>query len=100
MIEKLNDLQEVNQSLKEDNKELKEKLNIKWKIEFKNNFYYLNSEWPYCSRCWEKDKELIRSIPNSINDDISTCPECKTTANFTGKEKVNKIIHQDISQFV
>jgi phage FluMu protein Com len=95
----LNNKEEVS-SLKEENKELEEKLKIKWKIEFKDNFYYIDSKWPYCSRCWEKDKNLIRSIPNSINSDNSTCPECKTIANFTGKEKIHKVIQQNVNRFL
>lgn len=72
--------------LDNENKDLKEKFEFKWKLIYKNSAYYNWEDWPFCSRCWDKNKELIRIIPNRIWANYATCPECKNCFNYTWKE--------------
>lgn len=79
--EKLLVFQSENIRLKEENKILSERLELTWKLEFKNNAYFKDWEnQPYCSCCWESEKKLISMI---IYWDYSDCPKCKLHVNFT-----------------
>lgn len=68
--------------LENENKDLKEKLRIKENLIYENNAYWTNKEGkkdgPYCSRCWDKNKDLIRMHPTA-NPASSRCPECKNS---------------------
>ena len=68
--------------LESENKELKEKLRIKDDLIYENNAYWINKEGkkdgPFCSRCWDKNKDLIRIHRTGIRNN-SKCPECKNT---------------------
>ena len=64
------------------NKDLKEKLKIKREIFFENNAYWLkkeggSKEGPFCSGCWDKNKEVIRMIQLREGMDMWVCPVCK-----------------------
>ena len=65
--------------LENENKDLKEKLRIKEDLIYENNSYWINKEGkkdgPFCSRCWDKNKDLIR-IHRIVGNDRK-CPECK-----------------------
>ncbi len=76
------------ENLKEENKGLKDMLKTSEAYIFRNNSYWNkeNNDGPYCSRCFDKHKNLIRLIPPSIRDNYANCPECKNYVNFTGKE--------------
>jgi len=66
--------------LSEENKELKEKLEIKGKITLKNNFYYIENDGPFCTRCRDVEKKLVRAHPKG---NYAKCPECETYLNCT-----------------
>ncbi len=89
--QQLLEMQSEISELKEKNKKLKEDLSITEKITYKNNAYYNWDNWPFCSRCWDKEKNLIRIIPRGINDNYADCPECKNYYNFTWKEETFNI---------
>lgn len=78
--EQLLDMQKKISDLEVEIKELKEKLRIKENLIYENNAYWINVEGkkdgPFCPRCWDKDKALIRvpTYPTAIE---SQCPECK-----------------------
>ena len=60
---------------------LKAKLKIKENLIYENNVYWIkidekNKDGPFCSRCWDKDKNLIRMHSRS-NPAYFYCPECK-----------------------
>ena len=80
-----------------ENKELREKLRISDGYEFKNNAYYNKEtgDGPYCSRCFDKDKSLIRIISNHVGGNYATCPDCKNYVNFTGREIIPRKIHDN-----
>lgn len=66
--------------LEDENKSLKEKLRTKESLIYENHAYWTNKEGkkegPFCSRCWDKNKDLIRMLPY---DGLGNCPECQTT---------------------
>jgi DNA repair exonuclease SbcCD ATPase subunit len=88
LIDDLFDKRDKIDKLETENKELKEKLKVVGDYEFKINAYYNkeSGDGPYCSRCFDKNKDLIRIIPDWINGNYATCPECKQQVNFTGRE--------------
>ncbi len=77
---KLLEMQNRITELESENKDLEEKLRIKQNLAYENNAYWINKEdqkdGPFCPRCWDKDKALIR-VPTYPTDIWSICPECK-----------------------
>lgn len=88
LIEDLSVKREEIEALKDENKLLKEKLKITEEYYFKNNSYWHKetNDGPFCSRCFDKNKELIRAISTTVRSHYAKCPECENTVNFTGKE--------------
>jgi len=82
------------EKLKEANSVLKNKLKISGEYAFKNNSYWKkdDGDGPFCSRCFDKNKDLIRIISNHIGGNYATCPECNKTVNYTGHEQRSSII--------
>lgn len=82
MKERLLSGQEENHGLKKDKERLTELLKIKDNLELKDNLYWIRkeekSDGPFCTRCWDKNKELIR-IPIYNNQYSYNCPECKSS---------------------
>jgi hypothetical protein len=86
------DMQNKITNLETDNKDLKEKLKIKEDLIYENNAYWINKEGkkkgPFCSRCWDKNKDLIRMpLYNQPKDSygqpkfsLFVCPECRNRA--------------------
>lgn len=72
-------LVDQNNVLKEENKELKEKLKIKDNLVYRNNVYWLRlqegtEDGPFCSRCWDVDNKLVRHAHLLTN--FYVCPQC------------------------
>ncbi len=88
LIDDLLEKQRKIQILEEENTRLKNKLMISESYYFKNNAYYHENteDGPFCSRCFDKDKNLIRIIPRKLSSNNSFCPECKNMVNLTGRE--------------
>lgn len=85
LIDDLFDKREKIEELQGKIKKLEKKLAIGNDYEFKNNAYYnKNGDGPFCSRCFDKNKDLIRVIKSFNNDDFGTCPECGKQVNLTG----------------
>ena len=87
LLDKLLELQKRCVDLEAENKSLKEKFEVKEKLVYRNNSYWIEDDGPYCSRCWEKNKDLMR-MHHGLNDNYAHCPECKSGVNFTGREHV------------
>ena len=73
---------EENQVLKQKIKELKDIENIKEKLIYTNNCYFVQKDngrmdGPFCSTCWDKDNKLIRmaSVPGLYHKSYS-CNVC------------------------
>lgn len=80
--EKLLEMQKTIIKLESDNKELKEKIEVKNNLFFENNAYWLKKEdgskdGPYCSRCWDVEKNTVRMKPDANNQYFHRCPQCK-----------------------
>jgi len=62
--EKLLEMQKKITDLESENKDLKEKLTTKENLKYRNNAYWIDEkdkkEGPFCSRCWDDEKKLMR----------------------------------------
>lgn len=80
--EKLLEMQSKIQDLEKENSELKEKLKIKENLIYRNNVYWINNkdkeDGPFCPRCWDADKKLVRLQPFDKSDYSYDCPNCKS----------------------
>lgn len=85
LLERLLEMQKRIADLEKENLNLNEKFKIKEKLKYKNNSYWDGEDGPYCSRCWEKNKELLRMHPTCIGSNMARCPECQTLVNVTGR---------------
>lgn len=80
--EKLLEMQSKIAELESEKKDLKEKLETKESLTYENNAYWITrdgkKDGPYCSRCWDVEKNTVRLKPSG-NPAFHSCPECKTT---------------------
>lgn len=67
-------LQDENQSLKNQLKKSEEAQNIAARLRVEQNSYFLENDGPFCTRCWDVDKILVREQIGSYG--IVSCPEC------------------------
>ena len=85
--EKLLEMQNRMGQLESENSTLKEQLKITENLIYKNNAYWIiknnEEDGPFCSRCWDKNKDLIRMT--RTNESYSMCPECKNSSQ-TGRD--------------
>jgi len=56
-------------------KKLEEELKIKEDIKIEGVFYWLNGDGPFCTKCWDNDRKLIRVVPTYAW--TCKCPACK-----------------------
>jgi hypothetical protein len=79
---KVNEISNENLKLKEENRILNEKISLAIeKPQLKNGLYYFNEDGPYCTSCWDENKEKIRLIETvqalqSFGN--FKCPVCRT----------------------
>jgi len=74
VIERMNELIEENQLLKE-------KLKTVENLTFKDKMYFIKGDNdPFCSRCWDTDTKLIRL--HGDGKGWFQCPSCKTIVNI------------------
>ena len=82
ILEKLLEMQKRIADLEDQNKELEEKLKVKDSLTYKNNAYWMvkkdKKDGPFCSRCWDKNKDLIRMHP-AADTVYADCPECNNS---------------------
>jgi len=78
--QELLEMQKKIQNLEKENTELEGKLKIKENLIHGDNAYWIDSEskkdGPFCSRCWDVDKNLVRLHPCG-NPAYYDCPNCK-----------------------
>ena len=81
-LQKLLEMQKKIDELEADKRELREKLNIKENLKYENSMYWIyhtdRKDGPFCSRCWDVNKNLVRVKQSVSNPAFHTCPECKT----------------------
>lgn len=80
------DMQEELVNLREEVKRLRDTNELSTKIVRKSNTLIVTlsddeTNINYCSRCWDKDKNLIQVYIHETGDFV--CPECKTKALFS-----------------
>lgn len=63
-------------ALVEENRTLHERLAMKEKLSFRDNYYWIGDEGPYCSPCWDGAGKLVRIHKKKGYNPI--CPNCKT----------------------
>jgi len=73
---------EENNKLRDENRELKEKLKVKENLKYERNSYWIEAgdkkDGPFCSRCWDVDKNLVRLHPCG-NPAYYDYPNCKAS---------------------
>lgn len=74
--EKLLEMQKRISDLDNENKDLKNKLEIKKTLRFKKNSYWIDTDGPYCTCCWDDNNKTIRMQPCG-NPAIYSCPKCE-----------------------
>ena len=104
ILDLINDLFEKNdeiEKLKSENKILKENIKIKDEYIFKNNCYWhkITDDGPFCQRCLDKDKNLIRIIPTYVGSNNALCNECKAIINYTGIENLARSNRSNIPNY-
>ena len=80
--QQLLDMQKKINDLEAENKELKGKLQLQGDLVYENNAYWIKQEdkkdGPFCSRCWDVEKNTVRMKSSINNPAFHSCPECKT----------------------
>lgn len=80
--QQLLDIQKKISDLEVENKELRDKLKLQGSLIYENNAYWIKKEdkkdGPFCSRCWDVEKNTVRTKQGVNNPAFHSCPECKT----------------------
>ena len=81
-LQKLLEMQNKISELEAEKRDLREKLDIKENLKYENNTYWIyrddKKDGPFCSRCWDVSKNLVRIKQSISNSAFHACPECKT----------------------
>lgn len=79
------ELMSENAELKERIKELEAQKAVEGTLEYNSNAYWIIKEdgfidGPFCSRCWDVEKKLVRLHVKRIKDSarVTKCPNCKS----------------------
>ncbi|MBI2098717.1 MAG: hypothetical protein HYT49_03680 [Candidatus Wildermuthbacteria bacterium] len=76
------DMQKKIDDLETEKKELGSKLQLQNSLVYENNAYWIKQEnkkdGPFCSRCWDVEKNAVRIKQGVNNPSFHTCPECET----------------------
>lgn len=80
------EMQEEINELRASNADLRDKLKKKGKL-VKDSFVYFliendKKEGPFCTRCWEKDQNLITLQKNKVGHWNFMCPECNNKVTY------------------
>jgi len=89
----MSDIKEALIESENEKKELKEKLELKAKLEFETPYYWHNKEdrtkdGPFCQLCYDKEKKVIRLQPTS-KQGLWECFSCNKT--FKNNEYIPQI---------
>lgn len=83
-------LVQENSELKKEISSLKESLRVTESLKFERNVYWNEKpdgtkEGPFCSKCWDKEKLLVRMTTMS-NPQYHRCPACNVPINTSGRQ--------------
>lgn len=73
--------------LKRQLEEIKRTEEVEKNLLHKDNHYFLKKgeeeDGPYCTKCWDADRKLIRLHSGNVNNGLHyfDCPNCKTVTN-------------------
>jgi len=74
------DLMENNLRFKKENQALREELEISGKLVCEKDAYWSSTDdkkdGPFCTRCWDADRKLVRLHKLTGNQAYSKCPNC------------------------
>ncbi len=100
LLEKMADLRDQIFELREENRNLKEKLSEQesYDMYFEDNMYWdaNKKDGPYCSKCWDDNKKAIRM---QIRGADHYCPVCKAYALETTPKTIKRkygVVHNGI----
>lgn len=84
------ELVQENSELKKEITSLKESLRVTELLKFERNAYWNEKpvgtkEGPFCSKCWDRDKLLVRMTTMS-NPQYHRCPACNVPINTSGRQ--------------
>ena len=73
-------LKEENHSLRGIVETFKKNEAIQSKLNFLDNHYFLDKDGPFCTKCWDADRKLVRIHKGNEFDGLTDflCPNCKT----------------------
>lgn len=95
------DLMENNLRFQKENQMLKEKLEISGKLVCEKDVYWFpmdgKKDGPFCTRCWDADKKLVRLHKLTGNPVYSKCPNCAANPIKLNPEmeRGNSFAHED-----
>lgn len=87
-------LVQENSELRKEMAALKEHLRVTESLKFERNVYWNEKpdgtkEGPFCSKCWDKEKLLVR-MTTMGNPQYHRCPACNVAINTSGRpDEVN-----------
>ena len=95
------EIMEQDSKLRDENKDLREKLEIKGSLKYRNNAYWIENDGPYCTRCWDAEKKPIRLHPDG-NPAYFHCPNCKAESVLVKPELDFRpqVIEPDIDPYI
>ena len=81
--QKLLEQQQRISDLETENRDLKEKLELKGKLKFERNAYWIVEEGkeddgPFCSKCKDSEEKFIRMRVGNYHFGWAYCPNCDT----------------------
>ena len=81
------DLYDENRNLKEERRQLREQLELRAKLSFENNFYWIvdgdSKEGPFCPKCYDHDHATRRMLELGH---LRGCPTCQLLLHQDGSD--------------
>ncbi len=90
LIGEIREVSDRNHELKNALRNLQEKLDAVADHLFRDNAYWHKEtgDGPFCSRCFDVDRRMVRIIPLFVGHHVAQCPQCKNEVNTTGNVPV------------
>jgi hypothetical protein len=77
-LQKMLEMQARISELEDEVKQLKKAKEIDEQIEYRDKSYWLEDDGPFCSRCWDADKKLVRLRQDNYQKSDFNCDNCGT----------------------
>lgn len=76
--EKMLDMQTKIKQLEEEVSELRKTKITNEELEYRDKSYWLDEDGPFCSRCWDADRKLVRLRQQNHQKSDYDCDNCQT----------------------